>query len=272
MGFGVGLWNWPDHDLGALERTGATFTIMNGYLRGTLVDPDGAAELLATARQTAAVGKRLGVQRLNLHGTGLGPGGLPVVPATEVTGAMWLAARDTLARIADLGEAEGVTFTLENLNTAVDHPGVPFARAEDTLALVAAVDHPASASTWTSITRRSARGTSSTSAADACPSSARSRSPTSPAAASPAPARSTGPPSPAPSTPWATPAPSVSKLSRADRPRTRSPPLRQHSRCRRTAPRPTDIEKLPGPPRPRRYIARRRKNGAPRGIGAERIG
>lgn len=35
-----------------------------------------------------------------------------------------------------------MTFTLENLNTAVDHPGVPFARAEDALALVAAVDRP----------------------------------------------------------------------------------------------------------------------------------
>ena len=33
-------------------------------------------------------------------------------------------------------------FCLENLNTAVDHPGTPFARAEDTLALVEAVDHP----------------------------------------------------------------------------------------------------------------------------------
>ena len=32
-------------------------------------------------------------------------------------------------------------FCLENLNTAVDHPGTPFARAADTLALVAAVDN-----------------------------------------------------------------------------------------------------------------------------------
>lgn len=142
MGFGVGLWNWPDHDLARLERTGATFTIMNGYLRGDLVDDDGIAELLATARQTTAVGRRLGVQRLNLHGTGLGPGGLPVRPVEVVTGAMWLKARDTLCRVAEMAEAEGVVFTLENLNRAVDHPGVPFARAEDTLALVAAVDHP----------------------------------------------------------------------------------------------------------------------------------
>ena len=35
-----------------------------------------------------------------------------------------------------------LAFTLENLNTAVDHPGVPFAKAADTLALVAAVDRP----------------------------------------------------------------------------------------------------------------------------------
>ena len=30
MGFQVGLWNWPDHDLEKLEGSGATFSIMNG--------------------------------------------------------------------------------------------------------------------------------------------------------------------------------------------------------------------------------------------------
>ncbi|TPE43787.1 TIM barrel protein [Amaricoccus solimangrovi] len=142
MGFQVGLWNWPDHDLAMLERSGATFSIMNGYLRGRLSDDEGAAELLATARETAQVGKRLGVARLNLHGTGLGEGGLPVVPCETVTGAMWLKARDTLERVADLAEEMDVTFTLENLNLPVDHPGVPFGRAEDTLALVSAVNRP----------------------------------------------------------------------------------------------------------------------------------
>jgi len=142
LGFQVGLWNWPDHDLAALERSGATFAIMNGYLQGRLADADGAAELLRTARETAAVGKRLGVARLNLHGTGLGPGGRPVSPCPTVTGEMWLKARETLSHIADLAEELDVVFTLENLNTAVDHPGVPFARAADTLALVSAVDSP----------------------------------------------------------------------------------------------------------------------------------
>ncbi|MXN45639.1 TIM barrel protein [Shinella kummerowiae] len=142
MGFGVGLWNWPEHDLAKLEATGATFTIMNGYLAGRLTDDEGAAELLRTARETAQIGKRLGVQRLNLHGTGLGERGLPVQPIEVVTGDMWLKARDTLCRVADMAEAEGVIFTLENLNLPVDHPGVPFGRAEDTLALVSSIDHP----------------------------------------------------------------------------------------------------------------------------------
>jgi hydroxypyruvate isomerase len=55
---------------------------------------------------------------------------------------MWIAACQTLTQVAELGERAGLTFTLENLNTAVDHPGVPFARAADTLALVAAVNRP----------------------------------------------------------------------------------------------------------------------------------
>ena len=55
---------------------------------------------------------------------------------------MWLKARDTLNRIADLAEREGVTFMIENLNLPVDHPGVPFALAKDTLALVSSINRP----------------------------------------------------------------------------------------------------------------------------------
>ena len=59
-----------------------------------------------------------------------------------VTGADWLRAERTLSRVAELGRRHDVTFVLENLNTEVDHPEVPFARAADTLALVAAVNDP----------------------------------------------------------------------------------------------------------------------------------
>ena len=141
MGFGVGLWNWPDWDIDALEKTGAHFTIMNGYLEGRLADDEGAEILLKSARETAQIGKRLGVDRMNLHGTGLGDGGIPIWQHEVTPGAMWLKARDTLNRICDLAEEEGVVFTLENLNL-LDHPGCPFGSTEDVLALVSAIDRP----------------------------------------------------------------------------------------------------------------------------------
>jgi len=141
MGFAVGLWNWPAHDLDALERTGAHFSVMNGYLVGRLADDDGADMLLKSAAETVQIGKRLGVDRLNLHGTGLGVGGIPIAQTDVVTGSMWMKARDTLNRICDLAEAEDVVFTLENLNL-LDHPGCPFGATEDVLALVSSIDRP----------------------------------------------------------------------------------------------------------------------------------
>ncbi|MCA8881774.1 MAG: TIM barrel protein [Rhodobacteraceae bacterium] len=142
MGFDVGLWYWQPHDHDKLIRTGATFTIVNGYLRGRLSDDAGAEELIATARQTVHGCRRLGIQRFNLHGTGLNAQGLPDRPVEHVTGAMWLKAQDTLKRICELAEEEDVVFTLENLNLVTDHPGTPFALAEDTIALVSSIDHP----------------------------------------------------------------------------------------------------------------------------------
>lgn len=142
-GFQVEIWDWTKHDLDALARSSAEIVSMTGYVSGSLTDDDGAAELLRTAEESLKAAEHLGCTRLNLHGTGLDGQGLPVVPAPgEPTGAMWMAAHHTLTRIAELGENAGVTFTLENLNTAVDHPGVPFAKAADTLALVAAVNRP----------------------------------------------------------------------------------------------------------------------------------
>lgn len=139
MGFGVGLWNWPEWDLNALERTGANFTIMNGYLEGRLADQEGADMLLKSARETAQVGKRLGVDRLNLHGTGLGDGGIPIPLHGTFAPGMELRARDTLNRICDMADEEGVTFTLENLNP-LDHPGCPLGSTEAVLSLVSAVN------------------------------------------------------------------------------------------------------------------------------------
>ncbi|MGJ0203334.1 TIM barrel protein [Leucobacter sp. gxy201] len=141
-GFLVEIWDWSNKDLKALAATGAEFSSMTGYLRGDLTTVEGRAELIATAKLSLEAAAVIDSPRLNLHGTGLGEGGLPVVPRESVTGEDWVRAADTLREIAALGESAGRTFVLENLNLAVDHPGTPFARAADTLALVRGVDHP----------------------------------------------------------------------------------------------------------------------------------
>ncbi|CAI0817922.1 TIM barrel protein [Serratia quinivorans] len=142
LGFGVEIWNWANKDLDALVATGARFTSMTGYLSGNLTDEEEIAQLLQSAEQSLAVAQRLNCPSLNLHGTGLDSQGLPVKPMAVVTGAMWLKAANTLTRLAHMGEAVGKVFTLENLNLPLDHPGTPFAKADDTLALVEAVNRP----------------------------------------------------------------------------------------------------------------------------------
>lgn len=136
------IWGWTTKDMFELAATGARITSMTGYITGELIDADGADELLRTAALSLKAAEIIDCPRLNLHGTGLDPNGLPVKPTQVVTGADWLAAAKTLERIANLGEKAGRVFTLENLNLPVDHPGTPFALAKDTMALVKAVDHP----------------------------------------------------------------------------------------------------------------------------------
>lgn len=142
-GFQVEIWAWSNKNLDELAATGAKFSSMTGYLRGDLTTPEGSAALIATAKQSLQAAEVLDSPRLNLHGTGLDSNGLPATPCSRVTGGDWIRAADTLRRLGDLAEKAGRTFTLENLNLTVDHPGTPFARAEDTLDLVSAVDHPA---------------------------------------------------------------------------------------------------------------------------------
>lgn len=141
LGFAAEIWSWHDKDLAALARTGATFTSMTGYLHGDLVDPDTCAEVIRTAELSITAAETLGVRRLNLHTAEL-VDGEAARPRQRSTGRMWLTAARTLERLGHLGAKAGVTFCVENLNTIVDHPGVPLARAKDTLALVEGVAHP----------------------------------------------------------------------------------------------------------------------------------
>jgi hydroxypyruvate isomerase len=140
LGFAVEIWSWHDKDLDALAATGARFSSMTGYLHGDLVDRASADEVVRTAELSIKAAQTLGVPRLNLHTAEL-VDGKAARPRNRATGEMWLTAQRTLARLGELGEAADVTFCVENLNTIVDHPGVPLARAKDTLALVEGVGH-----------------------------------------------------------------------------------------------------------------------------------
>ena len=143
LGFEVEIWDWTKKDVDALAKTGATFSSMTGYITGTWPTRTAPRSCCAPPSSRCEVAEELDCPRLNVHGTGLDDQGCPSSPAEVVTPAMWLtAAQDPRPALAELGERAGRVFTLENLNTAVDHPGAPFAKAADTLALVEAVDSP----------------------------------------------------------------------------------------------------------------------------------
>ena len=141
LGFAVEIWTWQDKDIKVLAATGASFSSMMGYVHGNIVEPDAARTFLKTAEQTLDVAAELGCPRLVVHPAELIEG-KAAKPMFQVSGEMWLTALRTLEKLAGLGERAGVTYCLENLNTLVDHLGVPLARAKDTLALVEAVDSP----------------------------------------------------------------------------------------------------------------------------------
>src|SRR5215203_7502086 len=141
LGFAVEIWFPQGKDIKALAATGATFSSMAGYLHGNIVEPDAARTFLKTAEQTLEAAAELGCPRLVVHPAELVEG-KAAKPMFRVSGEMWLTAQRTLSQLAELGERAGVTYCLENLNTVLDHPGVPLARAKDTLALVEAVDSP----------------------------------------------------------------------------------------------------------------------------------
>jgi hydroxypyruvate isomerase len=53
IGLQVDLWHWPDHDPAMREKSGATFSVLNRYLRGCPSNDEGAAELFRTAREAS---------------------------------------------------------------------------------------------------------------------------------------------------------------------------------------------------------------------------
>lgn len=142
QGFEVELWDTRNRDIPALAATGARFSSMSGYFGGSLIDPDSSDRVVESAERLIPTALELGVERMVVHPAELGAGGVAVRPLHRSSGHMWMTGLRTLERLGNLGERHGVVFALENLNTVLDHPGIPLARAKDTQALVSAADHP----------------------------------------------------------------------------------------------------------------------------------
>jgi hydroxypyruvate isomerase len=140
-GFAVEMWDSTVKDLDAIEATGIPIVSMTGYLEGSVCDAENAQRVVETAGELVTTAQRLGCTRLVVHSAEL-VAGLAARPTYRATGKMWFTARDTMLRLGDLGARHGVTFCLENLNTKVDHPGIPLARAKDTLDIIREVNHP----------------------------------------------------------------------------------------------------------------------------------
>lgn len=142
QGFLVEIWNWANKDLDKLAKTGATFQSMTGYLKGDLLEQDGIEALLRTAKESIEASDKISCNNLNIHGTGLDSNGQAIRKLENTNAQHWETAKATLTKLAELGEKHDKVFTLENLNLIVDHPGTPFARASETIALVSSINHP----------------------------------------------------------------------------------------------------------------------------------
>lgn len=81
-GFEVELWDTRGRDIAAIAATGARFSSMSGYFGGSLIDPDSAGEVLASAEKLLPVALELGVERMVVHPAELGEGGRAVRPST----------------------------------------------------------------------------------------------------------------------------------------------------------------------------------------------
>src|SRR5262249_23257538 len=55
---------------------------------------------------------------------------------------MWITAYKTFCRVADLAEKYGITYSVEHLNTKIDHAGYVFPNVEDVVRLIHEVGSP----------------------------------------------------------------------------------------------------------------------------------
>lgn len=141
-GFLVEFWGWKGRNLEVISQNNIPVCGFSGTQGGSCVHPDGMADYVAGIAESTPVGKKYGASFLVVHGGELGPNGEVVHKISSNPATHWITAYKALSQLAKLGEESGITYTLEVLNTKVDHAGYSINIIEDAVRLVKEVDSP----------------------------------------------------------------------------------------------------------------------------------
>jgi len=142
-GFLVEFWGWTGRDVDTIASDpGIEIAAFTGYLKGSMVHPDGVEDFLSGIHASLAVAAKLRCKSLFLSSGELDSRGQVVHRIASHPATRWITSYKTLCRVAEIAEKHDVIYNLEFLNTKVDHPGFPFAHAEDVLCLLSEVGSP----------------------------------------------------------------------------------------------------------------------------------
>ncbi|PKO06470.1 MAG: hydroxypyruvate isomerase [Chloroflexi bacterium HGW-Chloroflexi-3] len=142
-GFMVEFWGWKGRNLDVFSSD-PTIQVcgFTGTQAGSCVHPEGLVDYLAGITETTTVAKKLGATFLVIHAGELGPNGEVVHKISTNPATRWITAYKALSQLAKLGEENDITYTLEVLNTKVDHPCYSINIIEDAVRLVKEVNSP----------------------------------------------------------------------------------------------------------------------------------
>jgi hydroxypyruvate isomerase len=141
-GFLVEFWGWKGRKLDVISQHNIEVCGFSGTQGGSCVHPDGLADYVAGIRESTTVAKKFGASFLVVHGGELGPNGEVVHKISTNPATHWITAYKAMSQLAKLGEENQVTYTLEVLNTRVDHPGYSINIIEDAVRLIKEVGSP----------------------------------------------------------------------------------------------------------------------------------
>ena len=142
-GFLVEFWGWQGHDIDAIAADpNVQIGVFSGSIGGSLVHPDGLETYLDGVESSIAVAQKLGCRNMILLTGELEYDGTVIHPVASHPATMWITAYKGLCQVAELAEKHDVVYSLEVLNTKVDHAGYALNRVEDGVRLLKEVDNP----------------------------------------------------------------------------------------------------------------------------------